>query len=235
LLASDNRSDGIALTWNASTGATNYLVTRTASGTSVEFNAGVNNYNDTSAVAGIIYTYTVRAVCTLGLSPLSASDTGTRVSSFSMLLAGGGGAAAGGSVDSSGRVSTGSDTPDDMEASTDDETSADHTWLVDGTTIEHGPFVMNRNDAMVIKLRDPADMDKASMLVLLGEGILDGTLRLTLDGYEPRVGDEWTVILSSGLMGDFRRVLLPALPEGMSMETERVGTIYQVRVIATPE
>jgi hypothetical protein len=49
------------------------------------------------------------------------------------------------------------------------------------------------------------------------------------------VGDEWTVILSSGLMGDFRRVLLPALPEGMSMETERVGTIYQVRVIATPE
>jgi hypothetical protein len=78
-------------------------------------------------------------------------------------------------------------------------------------------------------------MDKASMLVLLGEGILDGTLRLTLDGYEPRVDDEWTVILSSGLMGDFRRVLLPALPEGMSMETERVGTIYQVRVIATPE
>jgi hypothetical protein len=232
--ASDNKPDRIALTWNASTGATNYLVTRTASGTSVEFNAGVSNYNDTSAVAGIIYTYTVRAVCTLGLSPSSASDTGTRVSSFSTLLAGGG-AAKGGSVDSSGRVSTGSDTPDEMEESADDETSADHTWLIDGVKIENGPFVMNHHDAMVVKLRDPASVDDASMLVLFGEGFLDGTLRVAFDEYQPTIGDEWTVILSGGLVGDFRRVLLPALPEGMSMETERVGTIYQVRVIATPE
>jgi hypothetical protein len=235
LRASDNRSDGVALNWDAATGATNYLVTRTASGTSVEFNAGVSNYNDTSAVAGIIYTYTVRAVCALGLSPSSASVTGTRVSSFRMMLAGGGGAAAGGSVDSSGRVSTGSDTPDEMESSTDDETSADHTWLIDGVKIENGPFVMNHHDAMVVKLRDPASAEDASMLVLFGEGFLDGTLRVAFDEYQPSIGDEWTVILSGGLFGDFRRVLLPALPEGMSMETERVGTIYQVRVIATPE
>ena len=234
LLASDNLPDRVALTWTASTGATNYLVTRTASGTSVELNAGVNNYNDTSAVAGIIYTYTVRAVCTLGLSPSSASDTGTRVSSFRMLLAGDG-AAKGGSVDASGRVSTGSDTPEEMEASTDDETSADHTWLIDGVKIENGPFVMNHHDAMVVKLRDPASAEDASMLVLFGEGFLDGTLRVAFDEYKPSIGDEWTVILSGGLVGDFRRVLLPALPEGMSMETERVGTIYQVRVIATPE
>jgi hypothetical protein len=234
LSASDNLPDRVALTWTESRGATSYRVTRTASGTSVELNAGVNNYNDTSAVAGIIYTYTVQAVCTLGLSPSSASDTGTRVSSFRMLLAGGG-AAAGGSGDSSGRVSTGSDTPEEMEASTDDETSADHTWLIDGVKIENGPFVMNHHDAMVVQLRDPASAEDASMLVLLGEGFLDGTLRVAFDDYQPSIGDEWTVILSGGLVGDFRRVLLPALPEGMSMETERVGTIYQVRVIATPE
>jgi hypothetical protein len=235
LIASDTLTDKISVGWTAVSGATSYLLTRTGGAGQVTFTTVTNSYNDTSAVAGTTYTYRVQAICTLVTTGSSPTDTGTRAASFNMLLAGGGGAAAGGSVDSSGRVSTGSDTPDEMEASTDDETSADHTWLVDGTTIEHGPFVMNRNDAMVIKLRDPADMDKASMLVLLGEGILDGTLRLTLDGYEPRVDDEWTVILSSGLMGDFRRVLLPALPEGMSMETERVGTIYQVRVIATPE
>ena len=234
LVASDNLPDRVALTWTACTGATNYLVTRTASGSSVELNAGVNNYNDTSAVAGIIYTYTVRAVCTLGLSPSSPSDTGTRVSSFRMLLAGEG-AAKGGSVDSSGRVSSNSDTPDEMDGSADDETSADHTWLIDGVKIENGPFVMNHHDAMVVKLRDPASVDDASMLVLFGEGFLDGTLRVAFDDYQPSIGDEWTVILSGGLVGDFRRVLLPALPEGMSMETERVGTIYQVRVIATPE
>jgi hypothetical protein len=122
-----------------------------------------------------------------------------------------------------------------MESSTDDETSADHTWLIDGVKIENGPFVMNHHDAMVVKLRDPASAEDASMLVLFGEGFLDGTLRVAFDEYQPSIGDEWTVILSGGLVGDFRRVLLPALPEGMSMETERVGTIYQVRVIATPE
>ena len=165
----------------------------------------------------------------------SPTDTGTRAASFRLMLAGGGGADAGGSVDSSGRVSTGSDPPEEMEETADDETLADHTWLIDGVKIENGPFVMNHHDAMVVKLRDPASAEDASMLVLFGEGFLDGTLRVAFDEYQPTIGDEWTVILSGGLVGDFRRVLLPTLPEGMSMETERVGTIYQVRVIATPE
>jgi hypothetical protein len=235
LIASDTLTDKISVAWTGVSGATSYLLTRTGGAGQVPFTTVTNSYNDTSAVAGITYTYRVQAICTLVTTVSSPTDTGTRAASFRLLLAGGGGAAAGGSVDSSGRVSTGSDTPEEMEESADDETSADHTWLIDGVKIENGPFVMNHHDAMVVKLRDPASAEDASMLVLLGEGFLDGTLRVAFDDYQPSIGDEWTVILSGGLVGDFRRVLLPALPEGMSMETERVGTIYQVRVIATPE
>jgi hypothetical protein len=234
LIASDTLNDEISVGWTAVSGATSYLLTRTGGEGQVTFTTVTNSYSDISAVAGTTYTYRVQAICTLVTTGSSPTDTGTRVSSFSMLLAGGG-AAKGGSVDSSGRVSSNSDTPDEMESSTDDETSADHTWLIDGVKIENGPFVMNHHDAMVVKLRDPASAEDASMLVLFGEGFLDGTLRVAFDEYQPSIGDEWTVILSGGLVGDFRRVLLPALPEGMSMETERVGTIYQVRVIATPE
>jgi hypothetical protein len=235
LIASDTLTDKISVSWTAVSGATSYLLTRTGGAGQVTFTTVTNSYNDTSAVAGTTYTYRVQAICTLVTTGSSPTDTGTRAASFRLMLAGGGGADAGGSVDSSARVSTGSDTPDEMEASADDETSADHTWLIDGVKIENGPFVMNHHDAMVVKLRDPASVDDASMLVLFGEGFLDGTLRVAFDDYKPSIGDEWTVILSGGLVGDFRRVLLPALPEGMSMETERVGTIYQVRVIATPE
>jgi hypothetical protein len=235
LIASDSLTDKISVAWTSVLGATSYLLTRTGGAGEVTFPTVTNSYNDTSAVVGTIYTYRVQAISSMVTTGLSTTDTGTRVASFRLLLAGGSG---GGAVGSSGQTATARESKSQdqsSDATSDENSTADHIWLVDGTTIEHGPFVMNRNDAMVIKLRDPTDMDKASMLVLLGEGILDGTLRLTLDGYEPRVDDEWTVILSSGLMGDFRRVLLPALPEGMSMETERVGTIYQVRVIATPE
>lgn len=234
IIASDTLNDEISVGWTAVSGATSYLLTRTGGEGQVTFTTVTNSYSDTSAVAGVTYTYRVQANCTLVTTGSSPTDTGTRVSSFRMLLAGGG-AAVGGSVDASGRVSTGSDTPDEIEASTDDENSADHTWLIDGVKIENGPFVMNHHDAMVVKLRDPASAEDTSMLVLFGEGFLDGTLRVAFDEYQPTIGDEWTVILSGGLVGDFRRVLLPALPEGMSMETERVGTIYQVRVIATPE
>ena len=235
LIASDTLTDKISVAWTAVSGATSYLLTRTGGAGQVTFSTVTNSYNDTSAVAGTTYTYRVQAICTLVTTLSSPTDTGTRAASFRMLFAGDGGAAAGGSVDASGRVSTGSDTPDEMEGSADDETSADHTWLIDGVKIENGPFVMNHHDAMVVKLRDPASAEDTSMLVLFGEGFLDGTLRVAFDEYKPSIGDEWTVILSGGLIGDFRRVLLPALPEGMSMETERVGTIYQVRVIATPE
>jgi hypothetical protein len=234
LIASKDKNDKIYVSWTLVPGATSYLLTRTGGAGEVTFTTVNNSKSDTTAVAGIIYTYRVQAICALVTTGSSPTDTGIRVSSFSTLLAGGG-AAKGGSVDASGRVSSNSDTPDEMEGSADDETSADHTWLIDGVKIENGPFVMNHHDAMVVKLRDPASVDDASMLVLFGEGFLDGTLRVAFDEYQPSIGDEWTVILSSGLVGDFRRVLLPGLPEGMSMETERVGTIYQVRVIATPE
>jgi hypothetical protein len=234
LFASKDKNDKIFVSWTLVPGATSYLLTRTGGAGEVTFTTVNNSKSDTTAVAGITYTYRVQAICALVTTGSSPTDTGIRVSSFSTLLAGGG-AAKGGSVDSSGRVSSNSDTPDEMEESADDETSADHTWLIDGVKIENGPFVMNHHDAMVVKLRDPASAEDASMLVLFGEGFLDGTLRVAFDEYQPSIGDEWTVILSGGLVGDFRRVLLPTLPEGMSMETERVGTIYQVRVIATPE
>jgi hypothetical protein len=234
LIASDTLTDKISVAWTGVSGATSYLLTRTGGAGEVTFTTVDNAKSDTTAVAGITYTYRVQAICTLVTTLSSPTDTGTRAASFRMLLASDG-AAKGGSVGSSGRVSSNSDTPDEMEESADDETSADHTWLIDGVKIENGPFVMNHHDAMVVKLRAPASAEDASMLVLFGEGFLDGTLRVAFDEYQPKIGDEWTVILSGGLVGDFRRVLLPALPEGMSIETERVGTIYQVRVIATPE
>ncbi len=72
---------GVTVTWAASTGATGYQVWR-AIGAGVAVQIGtvgaVLTYSDVSAVAGTLYTYTVRAITAAALSAASLGNTGYR-------------------------------------------------------------------------------------------------------------------------------------------------------------
>ncbi len=74
--------DHVSITWNASTGATNYQVYRntsnSSSGASLLNPPAVSPYNDASAIAGTTYWYFVKACNTSGCSGFSASDSGYR-------------------------------------------------------------------------------------------------------------------------------------------------------------
>jgi hypothetical protein len=74
---------GVTISWSAVPGATGYKVFRAVgSGAATQVgttNASTLTYLNTNAVAGTLYTYTVKAVAAAGDSPASASDTGWRI------------------------------------------------------------------------------------------------------------------------------------------------------------
>ena len=70
-------TDGVYLSWNASVGATSYDIFRNGGATKIGSSVGAaTTYVDTSATVGVNFTYTVRAVCALGSSDLSAGAIG---------------------------------------------------------------------------------------------------------------------------------------------------------------
>lgn len=81
LTASDGTStSGVNLSWTAVTGVTGYRVFR-ASGTATATQVGTSTgttFTDTSAVAGTLYTYTVKSAGTGGDSAASTADNGWR-------------------------------------------------------------------------------------------------------------------------------------------------------------
>ena len=79
IIASDGTSTAhVALTWLASTGAVGYQVLRSGSADPIATVGAVTSFNDTTAVAGTSYGYSVRAVSPAGPSAASASDAGYR-------------------------------------------------------------------------------------------------------------------------------------------------------------
>ena len=77
------RTDGVAVTWSASSDATSYSVWRsntssTAGATAIASGITATSYVDTSAVAGQTYYYWVKATNRSGTSGWSNSDTGYR-------------------------------------------------------------------------------------------------------------------------------------------------------------
>ena len=78
--ASDGTSAAsVTVTWVASTGATAYKIFRSGSVSAIGTVGAVTTFNDTSAVVGVLYTYTVKAVVgTTGMSEASSGDTGYR-------------------------------------------------------------------------------------------------------------------------------------------------------------
>jgi hypothetical protein len=73
------------------------------------------------------------------------------------------------------------------------------------------------------------------MLVVTGDASLAGELVVAFDGYEPKAGDRWTIVLAGRLDGDFRAVHAPALPEGLRLEAVPMGATFEVRVVAIEE
>jgi fibronectin type 3 domain-containing protein len=74
-------TDKVRVTWNSSSGATNYVVYRaTSSGGSKTLldSPGGTSYDDTSAAVGTTYYYWVKACNSYGCSDYSAHDTGYR-------------------------------------------------------------------------------------------------------------------------------------------------------------
>lgn len=84
--ATDNLTDKVTITWTAGTGETDgHRVYRDGADISGVVAHGTGTYDDTSAVAGTTYSYTVKAINAAGLSAASSADNGTRVSSSSFV------------------------------------------------------------------------------------------------------------------------------------------------------
>ena len=84
--ATDNLFDKITITWTAGTGETDgHRVYRDGVDVSGVVAHGTATFDDTTAVAGTTYAYTVKAINAAGLSAASTADNGTRVSSGSSI------------------------------------------------------------------------------------------------------------------------------------------------------
>ena len=70
-------TEKVQITWSAVTGATSYDIFRDGGATKIG-NSTSALYDDTAATTGVNFTYTVRAVCLLGVSDLSAGAVGWR-------------------------------------------------------------------------------------------------------------------------------------------------------------
>ena len=87
VLASDGEyGDKVIISWNPSANATSYQVFRNTSNTTtgaatLTNNHTVSSYNDTTAVAGTLYYYWVKACNVSGCSDYSLSDSGYRAAS----------------------------------------------------------------------------------------------------------------------------------------------------------
>jgi len=85
LTASDGTfSTKVAIRWTETTGAINYLVYRKlGSGTNMQVGKSTTtNFDDTTAIAGLIYDYSVKGACALGNSLASNVDTGFKSSAL---------------------------------------------------------------------------------------------------------------------------------------------------------
>ena len=69
---------GVTVTWAASTGATGYQVFRSGTAAAIGTVGAVLTYSDTTAIAGTLYTYTVKAKGAVGVSAASTGNTGYR-------------------------------------------------------------------------------------------------------------------------------------------------------------
>lgn len=81
--ATDNLTDKVTITWTPGTGETGgHRVYRDGVDISGVVAHGTSSYDDTTAVVGTTYSYTVKAINDAGLSAASSADNGIRVSSF---------------------------------------------------------------------------------------------------------------------------------------------------------
>jgi fibronectin type 3 domain-containing protein len=230
LTASTNLPTKIQLNWASSTGASGYVVRRTgATSGTVEFIVGGNSYGDTSAEAGVSYTYTVKA--TLGdlVSAYSAAATGSRTSGYtgSIMAAGAGNAHAG----KGGHGRTGAQ--ESAEGAAGDEAIVPpHHWLVDGTVVESGLVFIGDEDVVEVKLRDPSSTDDMSILFVTGELSLGGRLVLDFGDRVPVAGDRWVILLAGRMSGEFRSVRGIDLPDGLRLDARMDGPTFSVTVVA---
>lgn len=243
LAASDGTyTTKVALSWPNATGATSYVINRTGGTGPVEFVSIANSFDDTTAVAPTVYTYTVKARCALGTSAASVSNTGYRAASSTLLAGplGGGGVRSGegahvGSRHGAGAGGTGTQ-------SGQDELSGEAAWAaldgvryhLDDLTVENHLFVMGHDDLMVADLRDPLDVVHSTLLVVTDEACLNGGLHVRFQaGYQPALGDRWTLVVADQIHGDFRLVRADNLPAGTRMQVRVVGGLLQLEVVAT--
>ena len=70
-------TDRIRISWNASIGATSYQILRNGSSNPIGTST-TTSYDDMTATIGVNFSYTVKAVCALGVSDLSAPAVGWR-------------------------------------------------------------------------------------------------------------------------------------------------------------
>ncbi|MFO0784594.1 MAG: hypothetical protein U0636_13040, partial [Phycisphaerales bacterium] len=259
VLASDGTfKDYVQVKWQTVPGATGYQVTRMRpghAGSKVFGPIATANWNDKTATPGVRYQYSVAAVSPAGVGVNSPSDVGWRPRGDESDTGTGGSAAGleqppatgeqpgmsdggteppvqggGGQTDSSsGAGNSGGGGDGTAGDPADPDTKGVH-WVVDTAVLLKGDVNLASADSLSLRLGSAED---SGSVTTLGTLRLDGTLVLAWQpGFAPVSGAEWTVLRSAQMQGSFRRVALPAPPEGFVLQVIYGKSSMVVRLVS---
>lgn len=178
-------SERIDITWTKLAGATTYKVWRAigaAVATEIPVTPVVSGNSvtakDTSAVAGTIYTYTVRAMLPLGLGPVSKADTGSRKSTSGLVD----GHTPSGTAGASDQGVSGADIHQHAGANNTGAGNANGTTNTNGqvdgaddqTTLNTRTMAQMQCDELFLKITDRIDAAQTQLDAIRSQGIMNG-------------------------------------------------------------
>lgn len=85
-----------------------------------------------------------------------------------------------------------------------------------GTLDVEGDFLPTLDGTLDIEIGGLTPDTEHDVLIVTGDAVLDGTLRLSLiDDFEPTIGDSFEILLAGGVVGEFPCVDAPVLTDGV--------------------
>ncbi|WP_161602096.1 putative Ig domain-containing protein [Tautonia marina] len=90
-----------------------------------------------------------------------------------------------------------------------------------GVLTIQGNYTQGPEGTLEIEVAGPGAGTQYDQLVVTGNAVIDGTLRLVfLDGYVPQDGESFTFLVSEGIQGAFREVSVEGLAPGQAASVE---------------
>ena len=106
-----------------------------------------------------------------------------------------------------------------------------------GTLNISGDYTQNGNGKLSIEIAGLAQGSEYDLLAVSGNALLGGTLEVTLNGYTPTDGNEFTILTAASISGDFSALQFPTF-NGSSFELivdSNGGTVKLVAAPAIPD